>query len=227
MQFGRKTPKKPIEMLKLLISLGGRNVPENKISDALWHDSEGDAAHVAFTTTLKRLRSLLGIEDAVLLREGRLALNPRYTWVDVWKFNQTIDSAKPLLGEANFPLKQIESAIELYGEGFQIEPDENPWVILFYEGVREKYISAVASLGSHWEKAGDTGRAIECYRKGTEAESLSEELYQRLMVSLEKQGRRAEALALYKRLARTLSEVLGIEPSPKTKNIYLSLSTGN
>lgn len=226
MQFGRKTPKKPIEMLKLLISLGGRNVPENKISDALWHDSEGDAAHVAFTTTLKRLRSLLGIDDSILLREGRLALNPRYTWVDVWKFNHTVDSLKVSLGETDFPVKALEDAIELYGDGFQIEQDENPWVILFYEGVREKYISAVASLGSHWEKAGATGRAIECYRKGIEVESLSEELYQRLMVSLEKQGRRAEALALYKRLARALSEVLGIEPSPKTKNIYLSLSTG-
>ena len=225
-QFGRKTPKKPIEMLKLLISFGGRNVPESRISDALWHDSEGDAAHVAFTTTLKRLRSLIGIEDAVLLKDGRLALNARYTWVDAWKFNQAVNGAKPFLGKTDFTVKALEDAIELYGEGFQIEPDENPWVVLFYEGVRERYISAVANLGSHWEKSGDADSAIECYRKGIAVESLSEELYQRLMVLLEKQGRCGEALVLYKRLERGLEDVLGIDPSPRTKNIYLSLSAG-
>ena len=181
---------------------------------------------MAFTTTLKRLRSLIGIEDAVLLKDGRLALNARYAWVDVWKFNQAVDGAKPFPGKTDFPVKALEDAIEIYGGGFQIEPDENPWVVLFYEGVRERYISAVASLGSHWEKSGDAGKAIGCYRKGIAVESLSEELYQRLMVLLEKQGRNGEALVLYKRLEKGLEEVLGIAPSPRTKNIYLSLSAG-
>ncbi|HDH12045.1 MAG TPA: hypothetical protein ENG83_07600 [Nitrospirae bacterium] len=51
-----KGRKKPLWMLKALITLGGREVAEEKIAGALWPDAKGDTAHSAFTTTLSRLR---------------------------------------------------------------------------------------------------------------------------------------------------------------------------
>ena len=39
--FGTKVPRKPLELLKVLITLGGESVSVENLSEALWPDSEG------------------------------------------------------------------------------------------------------------------------------------------------------------------------------------------
>ncbi|MCK5664128.1 MAG: hypothetical protein KAI17_11610, partial [Thiotrichaceae bacterium] len=60
MNLHSKGKNKPIELLKVLIALGGRNIAEPQISEILWSDVDGDQAHSSFTTTLSRLRKVLG-----------------------------------------------------------------------------------------------------------------------------------------------------------------------
>jgi LuxR family transcriptional regulator, maltose regulon positive regulatory protein len=55
--FSRKVQQRPLELLKALIAFGGTAVPETTLTDALWPDAEGDAAHQAFGVTLHRLRN--------------------------------------------------------------------------------------------------------------------------------------------------------------------------
>ena len=38
----------------------------------------------SLTTTLHRLRKLLGVDGAITLRHGRLSLDRTLWWVDVW-----------------------------------------------------------------------------------------------------------------------------------------------
>ena len=75
-------------MLKIIISLGGREINEEEITDLLWPEAEGDAGHSAFTTTMQRLRRLLVNEDAILIKEGKITINPRYCHVDTWAFEE-------------------------------------------------------------------------------------------------------------------------------------------
>ena len=42
-----------------LIALGGREASEERLSNALWPDADGDLAHESFTITLHRLRRLM------------------------------------------------------------------------------------------------------------------------------------------------------------------------
>ena len=53
------------------------------MADALWPDSDGDAARNALDNALHRLRKMLGGDDRVLLRQGALQLNPQRCWTDV------------------------------------------------------------------------------------------------------------------------------------------------
>ena len=76
--------KKPLELLKVLIALGGRGVSQERLSDALWPDADADLAKRSFDTTLHRLRKLLGNERMLQLQAGRLSIDPRYCWVDTW-----------------------------------------------------------------------------------------------------------------------------------------------
>ena len=57
--FSGKAPKKPLELLKILLANGGRSVATGTIVEALWPDARGDAAVDSLTTTLQRLRPIL------------------------------------------------------------------------------------------------------------------------------------------------------------------------
>lgn len=76
--FSGKVQKKPLEMLKTIIDLGGKDVPDYKICDLLWPDVDGDMAQKSLSVTLTRLRALLGSNKAILLKSGRLSINTAY-----------------------------------------------------------------------------------------------------------------------------------------------------
>jgi LuxR family transcriptional regulator, maltose regulon positive regulatory protein len=91
--FSRKTPKKPISLLKAIISFGGKNVPQQKLLDALWPDDSGDAAHESFAVSLHRLRKLLVHADLIQLSDGLVSLDAEKCWVDVWALERRISEA--------------------------------------------------------------------------------------------------------------------------------------
>jgi LuxR family transcriptional regulator, maltose regulon positive regulatory protein len=82
LSFGRKAPKKPLHLLKALISLGGRAVPVTQLQDLIWPDEDGDSANNAFVMALLRLRKLLVHDNVVILEDSCLSLNPKVCRVD-------------------------------------------------------------------------------------------------------------------------------------------------
>ena len=84
--------RKPQELLQALIAFGGTEVSAGALIDALWADSEGDAAYHALETALYRLRQLLGARDAVRMEGGKVSLNRDQLWVDMWKFEEELAS---------------------------------------------------------------------------------------------------------------------------------------
>lgn len=219
-EASRKAQRKPLELLKALIAFGGRDVSETRLAEALWPDAEGDAALRALDTTLHRLRKLLGADEALLVRNGRLTLDPRYCWVDVWAFDRLVDQNRH--GEpANrrFDLASAEKVLALYGGAFLSEETEAVWALSERERLRSRFLRYVEALGRHWEQTGQWERAVECYLSGLEVDHLAEGLYQRLMTAYHRLGRRAEALGVYQRCRKTLSALLGVEPSERTEEI--------
>lgn len=85
-EFVRRVPLRPLQMLAAVISNGSRSVRLELIADLLWPDAEGFDAHRNATTTLHRLRQILVYRDAIRLSGGRITLNPRLCRVDVWDF---------------------------------------------------------------------------------------------------------------------------------------------
>jgi len=78
--------RKPQELLQALIAFGGTEVGAGVLIDALWPDSEGDAAYHALESALYRLRQLLGARDAVRMEGGKVSLNRDQLRVDMWDF---------------------------------------------------------------------------------------------------------------------------------------------
>jgi LuxR family transcriptional regulator, maltose regulon positive regulatory protein len=66
LEFSSKTQRKPIALLRMLIASGAQRVRETQLIDLLWPDAAGDAGAFSLTTTLHRLRRLLGDGDTIL-----------------------------------------------------------------------------------------------------------------------------------------------------------------
>src|ERR1700677_267920 len=79
--------RKPRELLQALIAFGGTEVSAGVLIDALWPDSEGDAAYHALESALYKLRHLLGSRDALRMEGGKVSLNRDRLWVDMWDFD--------------------------------------------------------------------------------------------------------------------------------------------
>lgn len=229
-RFSGKAQEKPLSMLKALIAFGGRDVREDRIADALWPEADGDMMHRCFATTLHRLRKLIGIHKALELRDGRLTLDQRYCWVDVWAFERILGEADRIWKkdtnrcDITEAVELIQRAIEIYHGNFLSGETGELWEIAFYERLRSKFLRGVDKLGHHWESIGEWGKAMECYQRGMEVDPTAEEFYGRLMACYHRLGRRTEAISLYDRLQKILSATLGIEPSPEIEAICRSLS---
>ena len=199
------------------------------MSEILWPDADGDLAHQSLAKTLERLREMLGDDRAVLLRDGRITLNNRHCWVDVWEFERTLGRAnaarKPgaLAPDDGEIARLAERAIALYGGTFLSGETFCSCVVTHRERLRSKFLRTVVKAGHHLEETGDWEKAVECYRKGMEVDALSEELCRRLIAGKVRLGRHAEAHALYHRFSNTLSSVLGVSPSPALEAILKSV----
>ena len=226
--FTRKAQKKPLELLKYVLSCGGRDVPEEKITHALWPDTEGDSAHQSFSSTLHRLRKLLDNDRALRLMDGKLSLDPSCCWVDYWAFDYFLgEGRKTEPGDTvdmAGAMQRVHNAMAIYKGSFLPGDTEAAWSVKMRDRLRHKFVHYVGRLAEEFEGADDCKAAAELYKKGLEADNLAEEFYRGLMRCYLHLNMKAEGLAIYQRCKTLLSVVLGAKPSAATETIHKSLT---
>jgi two-component SAPR family response regulator len=224
------------ELLKALVALGGSAVREERITDLLWPDAEGDDAHNSFKMTLSRLRRLLP-DDVIRFQDGAFSLNRRLVWWDVWAFDRLYETCSDLWAKSRQPgiksreakhviaraIAQTEMTLARYGGYFLPDDTGQAWTVSQRERLRTRLLRLTVISGQYHEEKGKWNAAAEIYRRGLEADKLQEELYQRLMGCCLKLGRRTEALAVYDRCRAELAAQLKIKPSTETEALFAEL----
>ena len=208
----RKTQKKPLLVIKSLIAFGGQKVPESKIIEALWPDSDGDTGHQALATTLHRLRKLLG-DNIIELKEGHLSLNKDLVWVDAWAFEHAFRRYDKT------DTSSIETALALYKRQFLEEDRDSYWSINLRAKLHHMYLSLIDQLGSIHEQNNSWKQASECYLQGLEIDMMAEQFYQRLMQCYIEMDRAGDAVKTYRQCFHVLNKNLGVEPSNEIKTL--------
>jgi LuxR family transcriptional regulator, maltose regulon positive regulatory protein len=221
----RKAQKKPLELLKALIAQGGEAVSAAQLTESLWPDADGDTAAAAFEVTLRRLRKLLGREDALQLADGRLSLNAGCCWLDLWAFERAHGRSERL-ASGTHPTTDAEletvsqRLMGLYSGHFLAGEEERPWLLGRRQRLASQMFRAVMAIGSQWEARGLPERAELTYRRGVELDAASETLYRLLIAVQRKRGHYSEALRTYRQCCQMLAATLGVEPSSETKALY-------
>jgi DNA-binding SARP family transcriptional activator len=229
LDYGRKAPHRPLVFLKTLIALGGRDINSSSIATALWPEADGDNAQRSFDTTLYRLRKMLADDRLLLLKDGKVSLNSRYCWVDVWSFERLLGKMQRIrnsdsTGREAYKLDELmQRILTLYQDHFLAKEEVTSWSVSMRERLRSKFIYSLLDMGRYWETHGFWDKAIQCYQKGLEVDDLIEVFYQRLMLCALQARRISEGMAAYRRCRQILSIVLGLQPEPETESIYLSL----
>jgi len=217
--FAGKAPKKPLALLKAIICLGGKDVKDYHLVDALWPDDEGDSARDAFRVALHRLRKILGNSDAILVEDGRVSLNRDLCWVDALAFDELVHGV-PGAGE---PDTDQQRALALY-HGVLLPADrDEAWSMALRERLRSKFMHHFGYLGSMLESRQAWNEALRLYLRGVDVDNLTESFYQGLMRCHAALGRHADALEAYRQLRDTLAATRGVDLSPATEALYRSL----
>jgi DNA-binding SARP family transcriptional activator len=221
-EFGRKTPKKTLALLKAVIARGG-SAPDSALIDTFWPDEEGDAAARSLGAAVHRLRGLLGIPEAVVQQGGQVALDRALVWVDAWAFERVLTAP-----HASAPDRDAAAAtaLALYGGTFLPEEEGEVWPVAMRERLRSRFVQSVSEHAARLEAAGRADDAIGWYLRGLDADNVVEPFYQGLMRCYHRLDRLPEAVSAYRRLKQTLSITLSLPPSAGTERLYQSLRLG-
>jgi LuxR family transcriptional regulator, maltose regulon positive regulatory protein len=211
--FPRKAQHKPLELLQALIALGGQQVPESRLAEALWPDSEADAAQQAVATTLHRLRRLIG-SGSIVRSAGKLSVDRRQCWIDCLACEDIWDRApgRPEL---------LVEALALYRGPF-LASDDQPWALACRERLAGKFVRAVQRQAHALCASGQHRAATVEYERALAAEPTRESLYRSLIALSRELGEDAEAADAYRRCQENLRRHFSCEPSRETTRLALA-----
>lgn len=203
LQFGPRAPRKPLELLKLLIARGPAAVDMAAVFDALWPDAEGAEARGAFDMAVLRLRKLLGRDDALRLDGGRIGFDRTCVWVDAFAFQQGAmdDYPGPLFGDDVVA----------------------PWWAAARERLHQRFLRRTHERGMALEHLGEFEQALALYEAALAQDPLAENLYRGAIRCHLAAGRAADALRVYRRCRDQLSIVLSVAPSAATADLVASI----
>ena len=218
MRFTGKTQQRPLDLLKLVVALGGKDIDAESVMAALWPDAEGAAAKNSFDSAMFRLRKLLDVEDSLELASGKLSLDTSLIWTDVRALDAALDHADDAP-----PAAAARRLLSAY-PGPLLGSEESPWIAKPRDALRARVVRALMDLGQKLERSADHADAIEVYRRALEADNLAESLYRGLMRALAATGDRAEAMNAFRRCRELLSIVLGVKPSAETERLYQAIA---
>ena len=228
-EFSAKGPGRPVELLKVLISLGGADVRIDTLADALWPHVDADYAHKSFTATLHRLRRILGEDDALRLRDGRLSLNPALFWLDIRALEHGLADLDDSTGHrtaapgSNAWQARVDEALALYTGPFLQDDTEQPAYTVRREQLRARLLRALARVARHWEPLGRGEIAVDGYLRCIDVDEQCEGFYRHLMLCYQRQGNPGEALTTYVRLQGVLAARSKSVPSAETEAIRAGL----
>jgi WD40 repeat protein/DNA-binding SARP family transcriptional activator len=212
-------PKQRLVLAHLLLR-ANHLVPADVLIDEVWGEEPPDTARNALQTYASHLRKALGAERLQGSRAGyRLRADP--SELDAFRFESLLRDARRLIPlDAQAAVSAFDHATDLCrGPAFAdlaTEPSLRAEAARFEDlrlGALEDRIETQLSMGRHAEVVGELERLVA-------RNPLRERFWEQLLLALYRSGRQGEALAAYQRARKILADELGMDPSPKLRQVH-------
>ncbi|MEV4047990.1 BTAD domain-containing putative transcriptional regulator [Streptomyces sp. NPDC049744] len=228
------SPQQRVVLAALLLQRG-RPVTTAALVDAVWGDDPPATAVAVLRTYVSRLRKVLEAEQRaaeppqviVSVADGYRA-HVSDALLDLGVFEQQVSTAKNLRAAGDMPAaaEVLHAALDLW-EGAALAGLPGPLAETERSRLAEIRLAALENrldidlqLGQHSEVIPELTALIDEY-------PFREELCRLLMLALYRSGRRAEALARYRRMRGILVTELGIEPGAPLRELHERMLTAD
>jgi DNA-binding SARP family transcriptional activator len=207
-----------------------RAVPIDELAVELWGEDPPRAWDAALRALISKVRSALapvGIGDTEALVSAlgsyQLRLPPR-TWIDVEAATDATHRAESALRAGN---REEANGWTLVAGSIARRPFlqgiDAPWAAQRRQGLQALRVRSLECRAQILIGKADHGLAIRDLEEVLGLEPFRETAYLLLMQAHAANGNRAEALRVYDRCRKRLSEELGADPSPEVEAQYLGI----
>jgi DNA-binding SARP family transcriptional activator len=190
-----------------------RIVPNDTLIDWTWNSRPPARPRGALQSGVSRLRRLVG-EGMVETAGFGYRLRASAEQLDLVRFDELTDQASRAAGDGapERALISLDRALRLW-RGFPLSNVDSPALHRdMLPGLTERYLRAVEQRCDLCLRLGQYSAVVQELSVVVPQHPFHERLAGQLMIALVKSGRRADALAAYDRLRRSLAEELGIDP---------------
>ncbi len=218
---------KPRELLYYLLSYPNRT--KEQIGVALWPDASPSQLRSALHSALHRMRRALGEHDCVLVEDETYSFNHNMSyWYDVEVFEAHLSEAARLRDDASpQAIYHLQAAVDLYqGDFLERVGGATDWIFLRREGLRQRFIEALLTLGQILFAQRRYDQAADAYRRAITVDSYLEAAHRELMRCYVRQGERSQAIRHYQHLVAILHQELHVAPAEETTSLYERLIAG-
>ena len=197
--------------------------PKERIIDELWPDDRAPSREVPGSTGARPYvrATARGTEDSRMyverVGESAYRLDESAWWVDAWEFERLIREAERS-DDADEAVTRFRDAVALYRGEF-CDDAYYPWLDGIRERFRNLFVEACGRLAYLLSTAQEHDQALSVLDRAIQTDPVCEDLVRRAMAVEAALGRRAAALARYRKLETILDEQLSVEPDPETRGL--------
>lgn len=214
-------------LFAILVLNAGREVPRDRLVEALWPDSPIDTARKNFYTLWSILHRALRLADGTcpyLIRmQGGYKLDDRCLASDVARVEEICRAfmAGPLDEQLWI---QMFSELRAACSG-ELMPSEvqNDYIVRKRTEFRMRIVDALVTGSTRLADEGHAQPALWFAQTALQHDAAREDTYTVLMAAQMANGQRTAAMETYFACRRFLAEELGIDPSPRTVALYREL----
>lgn len=211
--------------LAMLAVNRGREVSRERMSHALWPDSDEDFCKRNFYVVWSGLKKTLNVEGScpyLIRTQTGYKLDWRYVATDLEDFDDLCRSL--MFGSGSYGWEEIFDKIN---RDFSEELLPNIRGNVFVDGLRSRctvqLVDALVTASMRMTESGESRGSLWFAREALRRDESREDAYIALMDAQITSGQRGAALDTYFACRRYLSEELGIDPSSKVMDLYRSI----
>ncbi|MFG1810393.1 BTAD domain-containing putative transcriptional regulator [Streptomyces sp. NPDC049040] len=222
-------PSRPAALLAALLLNANSVVSVDFLQRVIWGEETPAQGKSALHSCVLRLRRLFGkygiAGNMIEAVPGGYRLTADAATLDLVRFRQLLGSAYAT-GDPEAELRLLRAALALWQPPLLanvpsdlLHRDELP-------KLQEEWLRAIERVFDLELECGRHREALAELWPTARAHPLHERFTEQLMEALDRVGRRAEALAEYRRLKSHLAQVLGVDPGPALQRLELAILRG-
>lgn len=209
------------ENLFKYLAVERKQLSKEHIVQHLWPGTETQSGDIKLRTTLNHVRKALA-SDCVLTWRGKIYLHPEIEIYNDYELFMREAAQALSYGKEHHPqaVSALEHAIKIYHGEFLPDDTYDDWTGSYRLRLNSLYLEVLLELARALERRNNLAAALQACYQYLALEPLDEPAVRLTMGILDRMGKKAKAIALFKTLTSSLEHEFNAVPETETVRLY-------